>query len=165
MFSDDTNLFFEHVNLIILFSIVNEELNKIYQWFNIWKLSLNADKTKYSLLHKPSKTNDLPLLLSKLLINDNEVERVGSIKFLGVLLDEYLSWKEHIKYTENKVTKSFGLLYRAKPIHSHLLNYRSLSWVSASRINLKKLLSQHKHEIRFFNNKTLFEHAKELFNS
>ena len=90
---------------------------------------------------------------------------MGSIKFLGVLLDEYLSWKEHIRYTENKVTKSFGLLYRAKPIHSHLLNYRSLSWVSASRINLKKLLSQHKHEIRFFNNKTLFEHAKELFNS
>ena len=73
---------------------------------------LNADKTNYSLFHKPSKTDDLPLLLPKLLINDKKVERVGLIKFLGVLLDEHLSWKEHIRYTENKVAKSIGLLYR-----------------------------------------------------
>ena len=84
---------------------------------------INADK-KYSLFHKLSKTDDLPLLPPKLLINNNEVERVRSIKFLGVLLDEYLSWKKQIGYTENKVAKSFGLLYRAKPIHSHLLKLR-----------------------------------------
>ena len=50
-----------------------------------------------------------------MLINDNEVERMGSITFFGVLLDEHLSWKERIRYTENKVAKSIGLLYRAKP--------------------------------------------------
>ena len=70
MFVDDTNLFFEHTDLRILFSTTNDELNKTYEWFNANKLSLNADKTKYSLFHKPSKTNDLPLLLPKLLIND-----------------------------------------------------------------------------------------------
>ena len=42
------------------------------------------------------------------------MERVESIKFLGVLLDENLSWKDHIKYIENKVAKNIGLLYRAK---------------------------------------------------
>ena len=102
MFVEDTNLFFEHTDLRILFSMVNDELKKIYEWFNANKLSLNADKTKYSLFHKPSKTDDLPLLLPKVLINDKEVERVGSIKFLGALLDEHLSWKEHIRYTDNK---------------------------------------------------------------
>ena len=115
MFADDKNLFFEHTDLRILFSMVNNELKKIYEWFNANKLSLNADKTKYSLFHKPSKTDDLPLLLPKVLINDKEIERVGSIKFLGVLLDEHLSWKEHIRYTENKIAKNIGLLYRAKP--------------------------------------------------
>ena len=50
---------------------------------------------------------------NKMLINDKEVERVKSIKFLGVLLDEHLSWKEHIRYTENKIGKNIGLLYRA----------------------------------------------------
>ena len=73
MFTDDTHLFFEYTDLRILFSIANEELIKIYEWFNANKLSRNDDKTKYSLFHKPSKTDDLPLLLTKLLINNNEV--------------------------------------------------------------------------------------------
>ena len=102
---------------------------RTYEWFNANKLSFNADKTKYSLFYKPSKTDNLPLLLPKLLINDNKVERVGSIKFLEVLLDEHLSWKEHIRYIENKVGKGIGLLYKAKLflvntvlfIHSNLL--------------------------------------------
>ena len=42
------------------------------------------------------------------------------IKFLGVLLDERLSWKEHIKYNESKIAKNVGLLYEVK----HYLNKR-----------------------------------------
>ena len=74
---------------------------------------------------------------------------VGSIKFLGVILDEHLTWKEHIRYTENKVAKSIGLLYGAKSflgkhslltlhysyIHTYL-NYANLSWASTNRSNL-----------------------------
>ena len=41
MFIDDTNLFFEQTDLIILFYIINEELNKIYEWLNANKLSLS----------------------------------------------------------------------------------------------------------------------------
>ena len=52
MFEDDTNLFFKHGDLWILFAIVNEELNKICEGLNANKLSLNAGKAKYSLLHK-----------------------------------------------------------------------------------------------------------------
>ena len=76
-------------------------------------------------------------------------------KFLGVSLDEHLSWKGHIRYTENKVTKSIGLLYRAMSFlgnHSLLtlyysyfhtyLNYLNLSWASTNLANLKKLQSQ-----------------------
>ena len=50
--------------------MVNDELKQIYEWLNANKLSLNSDKTKYSLFHKPTKTDDLPLLLPKVLIND-----------------------------------------------------------------------------------------------
>ena len=39
MFAGDTNLFFEHTDLRILFSMVNNELKKIYEWFNANKLS------------------------------------------------------------------------------------------------------------------------------
>ena len=67
-------------------------LSKIYEWFNANKLSLNADKTMHSLFHK---TDDLPLLLPKFLINDNKVERVESTKFLGVLLHEHISYMKN----------------------------------------------------------------------
>ena len=85
----------------------------------------------------------------------HKVERVKSTKLLGVLLAENLSWKDHIKYIENKVAKNIGLLYRAKLfldknslltlcysyIHTYL-NYANLSWGSINRTNLKQLLSQ-----------------------
>ena len=86
---------------------------------------------------------------------------MGSIKFLGALLHEHLSWKENIRYTENKVAKSIGLFYRAKPflgknylltlyysyIHAYL-SYANLSWARTNRTNLKKLLNQQKHAIQ-----------------
>ena len=95
-----------------------------------------------------------------ILTSAEQLERVGSIKFLGVLLDEHLSWKEHIRFTENKIAKNIGLLCRAKPflgkhsllklycsyIHTYL-NYANLSWGSTNRTNLKKLLIQQKHSI------------------
>ena len=44
------------------------------------------------------------------------------IRFFGVLLDENLGWKKHIKYNENKIVENLGFLYKAK----HYLNKESL---------------------------------------
>ena len=76
----------------------NLQLDRINQWFTSNKLSLNVSKTKYSFFYKPSKRDDIPLLLPKLNINNTGIERSECLKFLGVLLDENLCWKEHIKY-------------------------------------------------------------------
>ena len=46
MFADDMNLFYEHKDLKTLFSLVNQELQKISEWFEANKLSLNVGKTK-----------------------------------------------------------------------------------------------------------------------
>ena len=114
MFADDTNLFFEHKDISFLFSTVNRELQNINEWFISNKLSLNVKKTKFSIFHKASRRDDLPLVLPKLFINNQVIKRQSSIKFLGILLDENLSWKEHLKLTENKVAKNIGLIYKAK---------------------------------------------------
>ena len=71
-------------------------------------------KTKYSFFHKTSEKDDIPLKLPRLQINNYNIERILSIKFLGVLLDENLSWKDHIKYAENKIFKNTGILYKAR---------------------------------------------------
>ena len=70
---------------------------------------------------------------------------------LGVLLDETLSWKEHIKRNENKIAKNLGLLYKAKHylnIRSILvlyysllpscINYGNVAWRSTNRKNQQK---------------------------
>ena len=113
MFADDTNLFYTHSNIQKLFSTMNEELASINQWFTSNKLSLNAEKTKYSFFYKPSKKDDIPLMLPKLTISNHAIER-QEFKFFGVLLGENPNWKEHIKYTENKVAKSVGLLHKVR---------------------------------------------------
>ena len=114
MFADDTNLFYTHSNIQKLFSMMNEELASINQWFTLNKLSLIAKKYIYSCFNKPSKKDDIPLMLPKLTISNHVIERQEFIKFLGVLLDENLNWKEHIKHTENKIAKNLGILYKAR---------------------------------------------------
>ena len=54
-------------------------------------------------------------MLPELTISNHVIERQEFIKFLGVLLDENLNWKEHIKCTESKAAKKLGLLYKARP--------------------------------------------------
>ena len=155
-FADDTNLFFSHKHIKELFLNVNSELSKIIQWFNANKLSLNKGKTKYTLFHNIRQKDNIPLKLPTLFINDKEIKRVDSIKFLGIMVDEHLTWRNHITTTENKISKNLGLLYKAKRflnmnalnilfsfIHSYL-NYGNIVWASVTQTKLKKLASKQK---------------------
>ena len=89
MFADDTNVFSSHSNIKDLFN-VNLELNGIAVWFKDKKLSLNEGKTKCKFFHKFRQKNNIPLKLPMLAINGSVIERTTSIKFLGILLDDYL---------------------------------------------------------------------------
>ena len=91
MFVDDTNLFYSHQNISSLFMTVNNELDKIGEWFKANKLSLNVKKTKYTFFQKNSIKDDIPLKLPALKIANREIERTNAIKFLGILLDENIS--------------------------------------------------------------------------
>ena len=124
--------------------------------------------------------NDLPSS-SEILnpINNREIKNFYfNLKFLGVILDEYPSWKEHLKYTENKIAKSIGLMVKAKPFldknsllslyfsYIHLyINFANLAWASTHKTNLKNIHSQQKHALRIAYNKDRNYHTKELFRS
>ena len=66
MFADDTSLFFNYKDIKHLFTVINNELVNIKDWFTASKLCLNLKKTKYSFFHKTSKKDDIPLPLPKL---------------------------------------------------------------------------------------------------
>ena len=96
-----------------------------------------------------------------LAINGKIIQWTTSIRFLGILRDEYLSWKNHISIVENKVAKNIGSLHKAKNVfskgglktlyisfvHSYL-NYGNIVWGSTTQTKLKKLASKQKQAIR-----------------
>ena len=94
MFADETNLFCSNKDINTAFHKVNDELQKINGSF-LTDSHLMRKKNKYSFLHKPSKKDDILLVLPKLNINNSEIAWTESLKFLVVLLDENLSWKTH----------------------------------------------------------------------
>ena len=122
MFADDTNFFYSHKNIKGLFYTVNSELEKISQWFKANKLSINIKKTKFTLFHKNSSKDDIPVKLPALMVGSNNIERTSSIKFLGVMLDKHISWIDHVRTVESKIAKNIGLLYHV----SQFLNEDSL---------------------------------------
>ena len=118
MFSDDTNFFLSHKNIDTLFAIKNVGLENVSTWFKPNKLSLNVDKTKRSLFHPLSKRQFLPQTLSNLLVGDTLIKREHVTKFLGVFIDENLSWKQHIEILSSKISKSIGILYKSRDVLS-----------------------------------------------
>ena len=144
-----------------LFEIANQELSQINDWFLANKLSLNLEKTKYMIFHKCTDQENIPLKLPLLQLNSNIIERENSLKFLGVVLDEHLTWKKHIQLIENKISKKVGVLYKTSElinskclrgvyfsfIHSYI-NYANIAWASTNKTNLKKLFGKQKQAAR-----------------
>ena len=63
-------------------------------------------KTKYTLFHKVKMCDSVPLQLPPMALNNIEIKRENSVKFLGVIIDEKLIWKTIFK-SENRKEKLF----------------------------------------------------------
>ena len=175
MFADDTNFFYSGKNIKHVFDIFNKELKIIQSWFNANKLSLNIKKTKYVFFHSLTYKDKIPLRLPKLQINNSTIKREETITFLGVLLDENLTWRPHINCIENKISTNIGVLYKARLvlnvectkqlyfsfIHSYL-NYANIAWASTNKSKLKKILNKQKHASRIIYFKDKFTSAAPL---
>lgn len=82
MIADGTNIFFSHKNIKQLFNTANSKLSYPFEGFDANKLSLNKDKTKYTIFRKVQEKDKVPLKPSFFFINDKEIKRISSIKFL-----------------------------------------------------------------------------------
>ena len=58
----------------------------------------------------------------KVCLCNNEINRVKEIVFLGVVIDEHLTWIPHISNVTRKISKAVGIMYKA----SFCLNKRAL---------------------------------------
>ena len=90
LFADDTNFFISVKNFKILYNTLNDELKKVVDWLSANKLSLNVKKTHCIIFMSYKKKIDCN---SKLLINSVEIRQAESTKFLGIIIDQNLTWK------------------------------------------------------------------------
>ena len=100
--------------------MLNHELCKYMTWMNSNKLSVNVNKTNYMIFKR--KRQKIQENLHKVYMNGIEITKVSSVKFLGVILDDTMSWIPHINHTKNKVAKGLGIIAKAK----RHLNYNTL---------------------------------------
>src|SRR6218665_1196755 len=76
-------------------------------------LSLNISKSNY-IIFRSKKSKNLVSPNQRLLIDNIQLTRVDKVKFLGVVIDEHLTWKPHIDHVKSKVNKTVGIIYRLK---------------------------------------------------
>ncbi|MBY0580860.1 MAG: reverse transcriptase family protein [Rickettsiales bacterium] len=175
LFADDTQVFYTHSNIKSIFITMNRELDNLNEWLKANKLSLNKTKSKYILFSKSSKSETLPLKLPDISIEKTNLQRTFCIKFLGVLLDEQISWKDHINLIENKISKSIGIMYKTRHmldknclkliyysfIHSYI-NYCNIAWASTYPSKLTRILNKQKHASRLILNANKYTSANPL---
>ena len=99
-------------------------IREVFQWFNANKLSANLTKTSYTVF---KNTTNTPAYLNSIKIEDTTIKKVPSAKYLGIILDEKLDWKEHIEAVTAslaKITNSLKIVKNFVPHkNKHLLYY------------------------------------------
>ena len=110
LFADDTCLILQHKNLADLNVKINTEIKAIENYMNANKLTLNMSKFNVIVINSNSKNNNLTsdLIASKLSL-------VQNARYLGVVFDNCLSFKNHITLLEKKLSRAVGILAKIKP--------------------------------------------------
>ncbi len=105
---------------------INRELKKVKLWLDSNKLSLNVDKTHFVLFHSPRKKLTHPCNLK---VGKQNIKRTQYVKFLGVLMDEHLSWKIHTTELCKKLSRTAGIFFKMRhylPMPALLSLYNSI---------------------------------------
>ena len=166
-------MFISGKNLDDLMDTMNFEMIKVIEWLQVNKLSLNLKKTHFVIFRKQKAK----ILLEKDLIIDNvKISRTDKTKFLGVVIDEYLSFEHHVKQVKGKVARGLGILYKSK----RLLNIKSLLqlynsfiypyinycisvWGNTCMIYISPLIKLQKKAVRIISGAERLDHTDPLF--
>ena len=108
-FADDSTLHAMFPKNTNISAMVNDELSSINKWLNVNKLCLNVDKTKYMLFSIKDKPPDMNLCIGSTLIGRTNVH-----KFLGVHIDDKITFSDHITKLCSKISRGIGMLRRLK---------------------------------------------------
>ena len=100
LFADDTNLFLNHKDIKTLSDTANQELCKVANWLAANKLSLNVKKIYFVIYKAKNKKMATNITIN---IGNQSIEQVNNTNFLGLNIEQDLSWKHHIKEVTSKI--------------------------------------------------------------
>ena len=116
LFADDTTIFFHSNNINDIISTTKVIMTQLTNWFRANKLTLNADKSSFTIFKSSQK--NITNQPDKIKFHNQEICRTSHIKFLGVIIDENLTWNNHINELCNKLKRLFHIFYNIR----HLLS-------------------------------------------
>ena len=175
LFADDSSVFVQGKNVAGMSRLLNEELEKIRQWINCNKLSLNVDKT-HCMLFKQKQARQTANVNVK--IEGKMIENVKVTKFLGIMIDCNLSWGPHIEYIRKKIAKGIAVIAKTrKTLNSNALvtlyysfiypyiHYAIELWGAAPKTNLLPILLLQKRVLRLISFENYRASSQPLFES
>lgn len=86
-------------------------MNKATIWLNVNKLSINTTKAMYIIFKSIDKKCDTEINVQ---LNHNTIQQVTHVKFLGVIVDQNLTWKKHISSVLKNVIKATALIAKLR---------------------------------------------------
>ena len=173
LFADDTTMHYSHSDIHSLTNVMCLDLIRVREWLLANYLTLNINKTYYMVFSLKNTPPDL-----RVEIGQHEIERKPLGKFLGVVLDEKLTFKPQIKQVTSKVSKIVGMLHKVKSffpkdilrqlyfslIYPHLI-YCVLAWGKTSHSALNPLITVQKKALRIISDSEYLAHTNPLFKS
>ena len=171
MFADDTNIFLKHKDKQQAELVMNSKLIKVHNWFLANKVVLYVSKTHFMSFGSNLSTHNLEIF-----IDNNQIEQVKTVKFLGVFIDEDMKWKSHVNNILSNVSKSIGVMSKLRDLlQDHILlllyntlvlphlNYCIVLWGCCNKTLLERLHKLQKRAVRLITKSSYFAHSKPLF--
>ena len=93
LFADDTSIIISHSNKSDFNININQTFQDINTWFNVSLLTLNFSKTQYL----EFRTKNYYNVNTQINYGQKCITNATEIKFLGLIIDVFLSWKQHIE--------------------------------------------------------------------
>ena len=173
LFADDTIVSNAGPDINTLIGTTNAELYKLKDWTQANKLTIHAGKSK--LLVVSNKRIPEPENLNITLL-DTIISPSNHCKYLGIYLDDKMTFNVHIQHVCSKISRYTGILYKIRdnlPIKTRLhfyyayiypyLSYNTMIWGGAYDTHLQPLLLQQKRTIRTIASAGFRDHTNPLF--
>ena len=116
IFADDTTIFFHSDNIEDIILTTRNIMTQLTSWFNANKLTLNADKSSFTIFRSGRKI--IPNIPDHVEFLGKKLIRTTHIKSLGIILEENLNWSLHINEICNKLKRLFHIFYNIRNFFS-----------------------------------------------